>query len=98
MSSHSNLRIERAKKVGSGLRRSRSGPTSLQGARMHHARYRLRQRLPSTRLRRELTLPFRRQAVEPYAAPAVGRAPERGDPAALLEAVQRGIERSLFHE
>ena len=44
----------------------------------------------------ELAASFRREAVVAGAAVVLGRAPERRDPAAILESMQRGIEGSMF--
>src|SRR4029077_6773191 len=53
--------------------------------------------VPATRLRCELLLTRRRQPVIPGAAVVFRCSPERRDPAAVLEAVQRWIERAMLH-
>src|SRR3989442_15966821 len=53
--------------------------------------------VPPVRLLGELLLARRRQPVVPRLAVVLGRAPERGNPLAILEPVQRRIQRSVLH-
>ena len=53
--------------------------------------------LPALHLRHELAAPFGGDLVELRAAIVLGDAPFGGDPPAVLEAVQRRVERALVH-
>src|SRR5262245_50150053 len=54
-----------------------------------------REALPGFQLALELPSPLARQRVELRVAPEIGRLPLGANPALLLEAMERGIERAL---
>src|SRR6476620_5227121 len=80
------------------MRRSRDAVTgwSLSGSLEQQADGR-RQPLPRVELAFELLPPIAGQAVDLGGASTLGLLPLRRDPSLVLEAVQRGIERSLSH-
>src|SRR5262245_43899982 len=65
--------------------------------RAHHAGDGCREPIPVGALLLELPAPEARQRIEARVAAGVGRRPRRAEPAALLEAMQRRIERPLLH-
>ena len=65
--------------------------------RLEHPRHRPNQLVPSALLDAQLLPSPGRQPVHPHLAPAIGLLPLRRDAAAFLEAVQRRIERPMFH-
>src|SRR5688500_2839123 len=71
-------------------------PMSLVGGRFHQARDRARQLLPSRGLGGEHLLAGRSQTVVLRFAIVLRGAPERGHQAAVLEPVQRRIQRPVF--
>jgi hypothetical protein len=64
---------------------------------LEHVVDRRRETTPVARLARELLSPLGREAVVLRAPVVLGRCPRRRDPAAVLEAVEGRVERSLVH-
>ena len=76
--------------------RAIAASASRQSRRAQHLADRAHEAVPSAGLGRELPTACRCQTVVARLAIVLGRAPERGDPAAVLEPMQRGVERAVL--